>query len=260
LRAAKSSKLVSALAIMGLIVISLLMVLVLDASSFVNPLAPVGNGSSGLKQGPTGTLVVDLFTNQNETDRILLPMTTLIPLGEWPVTVAQVNSSQHFSMITNTQGGSLQQLAAGSYVVSFQDESLKVNIPVQVALGNVTRLEVKVYGTAYPLAYSEESGVLLTAGSPQSAMYVEVRSSTPVANASEPVILKVHGVIQGTGDLIPATVISYEPPSQGTQWLELGTSAPLNPVDASEIYLTTWTYSQLITTTPIGLGGVSADA
>jgi hypothetical protein len=260
LRVGKSSKLVSALAILGLIVVSVLMVLVVDASSFVNPLAPTGIVNPSLKQGPTGTLVVDLFTNQNETNRISLPMNTLIPLGEWPVTVTEVNSSEHFSMITNTQGGSLQQLSAGSYVVSFPDESLNVAIPVQVAVGNVTRLEVKVYGTAYPLAYSEESGVLLTAGTAQSAMYVEVQSSTPVANASEPVILKVHGVIQGTGDLIPATVISYEPPSQGTQWLELGTSAPLNPVNASEIYLTTWTYSAFTTMTPIGLGGVTADA
>jgi len=261
LRAAKTSKLVSALAILGLILVSLFTVLVLDSSSLVNPTIPLQNGNSNGTPGPTGVLVVQLHSNQNETDRLANPTSGLFAVGEWPMTVAQATNSTNpttYAMITDTSGGSLQDLPAGNYVVSLKVEALIIRIPVQVSVGNEAKVQVRIYGSAYSLLYSEESGVLPTAGSAQSNVFVRVNSTAPVANASEPVVLKVHEGAAGSGYLVNATVISRQPPSQGTQWLELGSAAALDPVNATSIVLTTWTYATYITIGPTGLY-VSAD-
>ena len=252
------------MAIMALVLISLLMILVVDASSLASPTIPLGGSSSNGKPGLTGALVVCLFSNVNETNPLALPGTgPLLGISQKAMRVTQANVSAPTSiaLFTTTRGGVEQNMAPGSYVISLQDESLSIRIPIQIQQENVTTVEVRVHGSAFSVQYSEQSGVLLTPGGVQSGVYVQLNSSTPVASTGEPVIVKVLGQTQSSGQTLNATVVSQEPPSQGTQWLQLGTAARLNPVDATSIYMTTWSDSLIgPTISPIEVGGVSADA
>jgi hypothetical protein len=245
----------SSMAILGLIVLSMLIVLILNSSSLVSPVLPIQGGTQSGAPGPDGTLVVQLLSNQNERDRLSNPTDKLSAIGDKAMIVSQAtNSSNPFSqvLVTDAGGAVSQSMSPGPYVVSLMDEALDINIPVQISPGNTTKLMVTIYGAAYPLIYSEESGVRPAAGSPQSNMYVELRSPTPVANVSEPVILKVYGTAPGAGYLVNATVVSRQQPTQGTQWLELGAAVMVDPVNATSIILTTWTYSSFIEVRPTG--------
>jgi hypothetical protein len=261
LRTAKSTRLTSSLAILGLIGTSILMVLFLNASSLANPMLPFQNTPPKAVPGPTGTLVVQMHTNQDATDRLSNPTSQpSFALGEKAMTVTIAdNSSSPQILITDTLGGVLQNLAPGHYVLRLADQTLSIKIPVQIFVGNETKVKITIQGTAYPLLYSEESGVLLKAGKAQSNMFVELRSSVPVAKVNDPVLLKVRGGAPGVGYLANATVLAQQPPAQGTEWLELGTSTTINPVNATSIVLTTWAYTSVVTVQPIG-AYVSADA
>jgi len=95
----------------------------------------------------------------------------------------------------------------------------------------------------------------------KSGEFVELNSTAPVATAGQPVIVKVLGASRSSGQTLNATVVSQEPSTQGREWLQLGTSAPLNAVSATSIYLTTWSDTlKGPTIARIGLAGVSADA
>jgi hypothetical protein len=259
--ARRSSKLVSALAILALIVVALLMIDVFDSATLANSAIPLGGGGPNAHGHPgpaillpNGTLIVTLVSNQNGS--AALPTNRTLPLVAWPVTVTSINSSNPFTqpyvLTTNRAGVALRQLPAGPYAVQVQDETLNVTIPVQVLAGNETQVSVRVSGAVYQLLYSEEVGVLLTASSAQYGMYAELRSSTSVANLTEPVFLNVEEGTAGEGYLVNATVLAQQSPSQGTQWLELGTASAVDPLDATSIYVITWTYSSLVTVTPVG--------
>ncbi len=261
-RAGKSSRVTSALAILGLILVSIVMVLVLNSGSLVNPTLPFSNSSPNNNPGPTGTLVVQLRSNQNESDRLSDPTNTVIPLGEKPMVVMSAdNTSAHYvqAMITNTRGDVLQELAPGDYIVRIIDQTLVIRIPVSISLNNVTKVVVNISGKAYPLTYSEESGIVPVGGKAQSNMFVELRSSTPVANVSEPVLLKVRGGAPGVGYLANATVLARQLPAQGNEWLELGAETIINPVNATAIVMTTWSFTSSTSVAPIGVAPVSAD-
>ena len=260
-REAESNRATSALAILGLIFTSVLMVLVLNASSLANPTLPFQNNSPNPVPGPTGTLVVQVHTNQNETDMLSNPTNRSFALGQKGVyvTVAD-NSSNPQTMITDTKGGSLQELAPGRYVVRLSDQILSIRVPVQIFAGNETKVKLTINVTAYPVVYSEESGVVPTVGKVRSDMFVELQSSASVASVNDQVLLKVRGGAPGVGYLANATVLAQQPPTQGAEWLELGASTAINPVNATSISLTTWTYSSVVTIEPIGVAGVSADA
>jgi hypothetical protein len=259
LRAATSSRTVTAVAIVGLIVVSLLIFNEFDSASLLNPMSPIVGGPNN--PGPTpdynGTLVVQLSSNQNQNNKSLsVPLNQSTPLGNWPVIVTTPNSTsgyssysltQQFSLTTKADGQAVMQITAGSWDVEISDETLNMTIPIPIYAGNETLLQVDVTGTVYPLIYSEESGLLLTPISAQYATFAELRSSTSVANVSAPVILRVA---EGTGGYdVNATVVSQEPPTQGTQWLQLGTASAVDPVNATSIYLTSWTYSSSTTIT-----------
>jgi hypothetical protein len=245
---------------LGLIGTSILLVLFLNSSSLANPTLPFQNSAPKQVPGPTGTLVVQVHTNQNQSDLLSSPTSQFFPWGEKGMTVtAADNSSAPQLLITDTQGGALQELAPGHYFVRLADQTLSIKIPVQIFVGNETKVKLTISGTAYPIVYSEESGVIPAAGKLQSNMFVELRSSAPVANVNDQVLLKVRGGAPGVGYLANATVLAQQPPTQGNEWLELGASTTINPVNATSIVLTTWTYSSSITVQPIGTY-VSADA
>ncbi len=256
MRAAKTSKLVSTVAILGLIATSVMMVLILNSATLASPTLTLQSGSPSPTEGPTGTLTVQLYTNQDERDRLSNLTNRLLALGGEAVTVTQAdNSSSPFTkvLVTNRTGGVFQVLPPRHYLVNLAVETLSIKIPVQVSVGNDTRVVVTIRGAAYPLVYSEESGVVPVAGRAQFSMFAELRSPTSIANVSDPVLLKVRVAAPGAGYLVNATVVGQKPPSQGTQWLELVTEGAFSPVDATSIVLTTWTYSSTITVLPIGL-------
>jgi hypothetical protein len=263
MRSGKTSRLTSTLAILGLIIVSIVMVLVLNSGSLVNPTLPFQNSSPNNNPGPTGTLVVQLRTNQNESDRLSDPTAGVMPLGEKPMVVMSAdNFSARYvqAMITNTKGDVLQELAPGNYVLRILDQTLVIRIPVQISLNNVTKVVVNISGKAYPLTYSEESGIVPVAGKAQAKMFVELRSSTPIADVNQAVLLKVRGGAAGVGYLANATVLARPTPVQGNEWLELGAETTINRVNATTIVLTTWSFSSSSSVTPIGIAGVSADA
>src|SRR4029077_20013216 len=104
-RKAQSTRATSALAILGLILTSILLVLFLNASSLANPTLPFQNNSPTPVPGPTGTLVVQVHTNQNETDILSNPTNRSFALGQkgLKVTLADNSSNPHL-MITDTKG------------------------------------------------------------------------------------------------------------------------------------------------------------
>lgn len=254
---------VSAASLLGLILVSVLMVLVLDASSIANPTIPLGSGGPNNKQGPTGTLAVDLFSNANETNRLSLPTNSTYPIGEWPVTATMVSNSSSpttYALFTDTKGGAVAEVAPGNYTLSFTVESETVVVPVTVQLQNITRAIITVTGADFPIVYSEESTGTLTTAGLQSSMYVEVAASPAVPNATQSVVIKSQDAVAGAGRIAYATVVSQEPTSGGKEWLQLDTQQPFDPVNATSIYLTSWSYSTFVTITrPPLAGGVSAD-
>ena len=266
LRRAKSTRLVSVLAILGLILTSAVMVIIVSSSSLVNPLNPLSGGGPNNNPGPTGTLVVQLQTNQDRNDTLGAPSSRLFPLGEKAFTVTQVTNSSAPSvvaLVTDTRGGVLTQLQPGPYIVKLQDETLHITVGVTISAGNVTKLRLFIYGSGFPLIYSEESGAVPTETGIQSTMYVEIRTptagATAVPTSGQNVLLKVRGGAPGVGYLVNATVLAGQSTST-TQWLRLGTSGTVNPVNASSILLTTWTYGSYIGPSfRIPLSGVSAD-
>ena len=259
LRSSKSSNLLNALSVSGLVLISLLLVLVLNSASLVNPLLPVSPKNPNSVPGALGKLTIELVSNQNESDRLSNPTDLQLPVPALPakVTPADNNTGQfgkNYLLVTNTTGVATAVVPADSYFVIFQMESLNVRVPVQVFKDNETLLTVVVLGSAYQVTYSEESNVIPTQVGVQADMYVELESQSPttVANPREQVLLKMHEGATVGGYLVNATVVTQQPPSQGTQWLTLATLAQLNPVNVTQIYLTTWSYSQSISVRPVG--------
>lgn len=258
MHASRTSKVVSSVAILGLVVFSMLIVLVLNSSVLVNPTIPIQGGNRGVTQGPMGKLTVTLVSNQDQGNNnkfaSLGPVPKLFPIRDKPITVFQgANSSGGFSqmLVTDEFGSVSEQLSPGSYMVNLKDKALDVNIPVRVSAGNETTLIVTVDGTPYQLLFSEESGLQPTPGGAQSDMHAWLFATTPVANVGDGVILEVHGPNSRSGYLLNATVTSLQPPISGSEWLELGVAGTVNPVNATYMVLTTWTYSSSVSVHPM---------
>ena len=254
MRPGRSSKLISALAILGLILISTFMVILLNSSLMLTTVPKRSTGGTNSSAGAEGGLLVQLFTNQNESNGLSNPTSQVVPLGNRTLRVSQdINSSKAITsvLVTDFRGVVLAAFPPGPYVVNVKDQTLNMNIPVVISAGNETDLAVTISGVAFPLVYSEESGSL-TPGGVQSSLYVELQSDIPVANVNQPVILDVNGPGPGTGHQVNATVVAGKPPAQGTQWLELGTTGMVDAVDATSIVLTTWSYTSDIIVLPVG--------
>jgi hypothetical protein len=263
LRSAKSSNVTSTMAVLGLIIISVLMVLVLNSSSLVNPVSPPTGPPPNSPGGPTGTLVLYLVSNTNESNPISNPTDGQIPISGLAAIVSLVTNSsstpltQPQLMTTAKDGIATRPFPPGSYLIRFPIEALNVQVPVHVSAGNQTVVNIAVFGTAYQLLYSEESNVVPTNVGVRMSMYAEVGASSSVANDSEQVILKMHEGTGVGGYLLNATVVSQQPPAAGKEWLEMGASSALNPVNVTSIYLTTWRYISLVTVGPEGLSGAT---
>jgi len=262
LRAGKTSRTESAAAILGLIVLSVLMINVFDTSDLVNPAAP---RSANTAPGPpstgrplNGTLVVLVTSNQNTTNMFAPPSNTSAVAEGVPVVAtyaaANLPFQAEYQWTTNARGltGCIACLPVGLYVLSIQYDGLNMTIPAYVFANNQTLVRVSITGKMYNLVYSQESGVLVTPISAEYTTFAQVRSSAPIANASQPVFLTVlQGASGVAGYPVNATVISEEAPTAGTQWLQLGTPSPVDPVNATSISLTAWTSSTATTVGPV---------
>jgi hypothetical protein len=237
---------------LGLIASSTLIVLILESSSVVNPVLPfLGTPPKGTP-GPTGTLAIRLISNQNQSEKFVNPNPRPPPaVRPFPIVAKSMvvspadNSSSSLSEVifTDSQGLATKLLSPGQYVVNLKEKTLDVNIPVAITAGNQTTVVVDVLGTAYPVSYSEDSGFGPSGIGVQSSMYAQLRTSASVAEVNERVILEFHGTAPGSGHLVNATVMMSRPPSQGTQWLDLGAAGTLDPANSTSIFMTTWSYS-----------------
>jgi hypothetical protein len=116
---------------------------------------------------------------------------------------------------------------------------------VNIYSGNTTSVRLNIVEGAYPLLFSEAADV-----GAQPSVYVQLRSSTPAANVSEPVTIQVqYGGPRG-GHQVDAIVTSQRPPVQGTEWLELAPEGTLDLASAAAVLLATWNYSSSVTVGP----------
>lgn len=249
LRAARSSRLVSGVAVVALIAVASLSVLVIDSHTLANPLQRDFIRPADAPLPKTGVLSVRMFSNQDFSSIVSRPLETSMPVPEFPMEVLTVNSSviseAPQSMSTDSNGVAHLSLLPGVYLLRVIYNTLRIEIPVRVLSGNTTSVGLNVSEGAYPLLYSEAADV---GGQP--SLYVKLSSSTPVANVTEPVTLQVKNGETGIGRQIYATVVSAQPPASGTQWLELESLEPFGFADAATVLLATWTYSSSITVGP----------
>jgi len=249
LRAARSSRLVSGAAIVALIVVASLSVSVIDSHPLANPLQRDFIRPADAPLPKTGILSVRMFSNQNFTSIVSEPLETSMQVPNFPMQVITVNSSVISevpqSLSTDSNGVARLSLLPGVYVLRVTYNTLRIEIPVRILGGNTTSVGLNVSEGAYPLLYSEAADV---GGQP--SLYTELSSSTRVANVTEPVTLQVKNGETGNGYEIYATVVSEQPPSQGTQWLELGSLGAFDLAGAATVLLATWTYSTSITVGP----------
>jgi len=245
-RAPRSSRLVSAAAIVALVLVAFLSVEAIDSHSLADPLQRdlIRPGSAPLPR--TGTLLVQMLSDQNFSSIVSRPLNSSAPLPKWPMNVITINSSiislEPLSLSTDADGIATAPLLPGEYVLQAPYNTLRIEIPVRIFSGNTTVVRLNVAEGAYSLLYSEAADV---GGQPR--LYVELNSSSPVANVTEPVTLQVQNGGSGQGYEVFATVVSELPPAQGTQWLELESGVPVDLAGAASVLLATWTYSSSVT-------------
>jgi hypothetical protein len=244
LPADRSSRLLIAASLSALVVLASLMVVLINASpssvqlqrNFIRPvIAPPGEGY----------LLVEMTSNENFSSVVSMPLGGQAPVVGWPLNVTPANSSVvaaiESSIITGRHGLALAQLVSGTYVLQTVYQTLDIALPVVISTDDVTEVRIGVTEGAYPTLYSEEGSL-----GAQSSVYVEVPSSTQVANSSQQVVLEVQNTGARSAYEVHATVASAQQPVLGTEWLNLVTAAPFDPVNADSMLLTTWRYSALV--------------
>lgn len=230
--------------IIALFVVASLSVVVIDSHSLSDPLQRdlVRPGSAPLP--PTGTLVIEMVSNQNFSSTVSEPLRTPVPVPKWPIAVLTINSSiisvEPISLSTDPEGVAVGTLLPGDYVVEAPYNTLNIEVPVVILSGNTTTVRLDFSEHAYPLLYSEASD----AGG-QPSLYVELRSSASVANVSEPVTIGMQHA-GPAGNEVYVTVVSERLPAQGTQWLDLGSAAEVDLAGAGAVILSTWSYSSTV--------------
>jgi len=252
LRAARSSRLVSGVAVVALIAVAALSVVVIDSHTLADPLQRDFIRPAAAPLPKTGILFVQMFSNQDFSSIVSDPLNTSAPVPEFLMQVITINSSVISEapqpLTTDAAGVAHLSLLPGVYVLRVPYNTLRIEIPVRILSGNTTSVRLNVSEAAYSLLYSEAADV---GGQP--SVYVELPSSTSVANVTEPVTLQVQNGGSRNGYQVFATVVSEQEPAQGTQWLELESVGAFDLAGATTVLLATWTYSTSITVGPTGL-------
>jgi hypothetical protein len=243
--------LVSAVAVVALVVVAALSVAVIDSHAISDPLQRDLIRPAAAPLPKAGTLFVKMFSNQDFSTVVSEPLATPIPVPKWPMSLITINSSvvseTPISLSTDADGVAQATLLPGEYVLQAPYNTLNIEIPVRILGGNTTTVELNVTEGAYPLLYTEAADV-----GAQPSAYVELLSSAPVANAGDRVTLQVKGEGSAGQSEIYATVVSELPPAQGTQWLELDSTVPVDLAGAQTALLATWAYSTSTTVVATG--------
>jgi hypothetical protein len=249
-----SSLLASGAAVVALIVVASLSVAVIDSHSVADPLQRDFIRPASAPLPKAGTLWVEMYSNQNFSSVVSDPLAAPAPVSSWPMKLITINSSviseAPIPLSTDAKGVAFATLLPGEYVLQAPYNTLNIVIPVRIFGGNTTTVKLDVTEGAYSVVYSEASDV-----GAQPSVYVELRSSTPVASASEPVTLQIQNEGAGSGYQVYGTVVSDQPPVQGTQWLGLESRVPVDLAGARSVLLATWAYSTSTTVGPTGGNG-----
>jgi len=203
LRTAGSTRVSSSLAILGLIGTSILLVFSSTRLRSRTRRCRSRTNSPTPVPGPTGTLVVQVHTNQNETTGSRIRRTGPSPWGRRVYVTVADNSSNPQIMITDTKGGSLQELASGRYVVRMSDQTLSIRSRSRYSPGT-RRSQADHQRDGLPVS-TARVGVFPAVGKVRSDMFVELQSSTSVASVNDLVLLQVREGAPGVGYLANAT-------------------------------------------------------
>lgn len=240
--------LVSAAAVAALIVVASISVAVIDSHAITDPLQRDFVRPADAPLPKDGALSVQMFSNQDFSSVLSNPLRTPLPVPRWPMALTTINSSVisqlPISLHTDANGVAFATLLPGEYVLRAPYQTLNIEIPVRIFGGNTTHVQLNVTESAYSLLYSEAADV-----GAQPSVYVDLRSSTQVANISEPVTLEVQNEGSGNAFQVHATVVSEQPPAQGTQWLELDSAITVDLAGASVLFAT-WAYATSTTVEP----------
>jgi hypothetical protein len=249
MRAARSSRLVSGVAVILLIVVASLSVALIDRHSLADPLQVNILRPADAPLPKQGVLSVQMFSNQDFSTAVSAPLRAPIAVPDWPMTLTTINSSvisvTPLSFKTDSEGVAHVSLLPGLYVLRAPYNTLSIEIPLNIYSGNTTSVLLSVVEGAYPLLFSETADV-----GAQPSVYAEVRSPTPVANVSEAVTLQGQYGGAGGAFRVDATVTSQQPPAQGTEWLQLAPAGTLDLAGVESVVLATWAYSSTVTVGP----------
>jgi hypothetical protein len=256
--AARSSRLVSVVAVLALIVVASLSVALIDSHSIADPLQRDFLRPADSPLPKPGTLMVQMLSDQDFSSITSEPLKTSIPVPRWPMTLTTINSSvisvTPLPLSTDSDGVIRISLLPGLYVLRAPYNTLNIEIPVNISSGNTTSVQLNVFEGVYSLLFSETADV-----GAEPSVYVELRSSAPVANVSEAVTLQGQYGGSGGAFRVDATVTSRWPPVQGTEWLELAPLGTLDLASATSFVLATWTYSSSVTVGLTPPNGALAD-
>jgi hypothetical protein len=248
-RAARSSRLVSGVAVILLIVVASLSVALIDRHSLADPLQVNFLRPADAPLPKPGILSVQMFSNQDFSTTVSAPLQAPIAVPDWPMTLTTINSSvisvTPLSFSLNSGGVANVPLLPGLYILQAPYNTLNIEIPVHISSGNTTSVQLNVFEGAYSVLFSEAADV-----GAEPSVYVELRSSALAANVSEPVTLQVRNGGSGGGYQVDATVTSQWAPAQGTEWLELATVGTLDLAGAQSVVLATWAYSSSVSVGP----------
>ena len=121
MRAARSSRLVSGVAVVALIVVASLSVVVIDSHTLADPLQRDFIRPADAPLPKPGVLSVRMFSNQDFSAIVSSLWTTPIPVPEWPMQVVTINSSviseAPQSLSTDSNGVAFVSLLPGVYVL-----------------------------------------------------------------------------------------------------------------------------------------------
>lgn len=255
----RRSTLAWAAALLALIVVASSSVILIDSSPMSDPLQRqfLRPGSAPLPK--TGTLLLNMLSNQNFSSIVSAPYASAVPVVRWPFGIVTVNTSvmseAPISMSTDSAGAAVVSLLPGLYLLEAPYNTLSIRIPFTIYSGNTTFVLLTVSERAYPLLYSEAQDV----GGVTSA-YVEVRSSTAVAGAGDLATVGAQEVVSGISEpyQVKASVVADQAPSSGTQWLSLEFAGSFDVAAATSAVLATWSYSSTVTVAPTPVGGAQA--
>ncbi len=243
----------STLVLLGLVLTSGVLVLILDSSALVSPMLPIRGSGGNPNQGPTGILVVTLYTDLNVTNPFADPRPGASnPIGEQSLGVYRASNTSTLvvPLFTSVNGIAVARLSPDDYVVKMARDSQNIAIPVRVNADNVTRLTVRVVATSYPVSYAEVSAASPTALSYHETLYVQIHAPSTAAKFNDTVLVKLRG--GATGQIANATVTGVQQAGDNV-WLVLDSAYSINPVSATEMTVTTYTYSYTTNYEPTSL-------